>query len=441
MPGTPSFGGDGSPQPASPRPASPPRFGRIITATFGGVEIGSGSVGDFDSPFSAVTPIGFRSCAPRPPCSTPSRPVAASGIDELDGAIASKPQVAPVLERYRMLGVIGHGCFGEVIKAEGLDGKKVAIKSVGEDAGREKRETDILELINHPCVVGLLESFRAPDPTGAIMFYIIMECLCENLHDHLKGQPLRQLETVGLGFQFIRALAHLHGMKICHRDVKPENMLLGEPSPTAHGVCDIRSLKLADFGSAKIMSEGPSTSYICARWWRAPELVVGCAEYGPAVDWWSAACVFAEMMIGAPIFPGSSSAGQLESIMNVIGSPDDDEWRAIGGDKSAAEFQSLIKSPRRQARDLKDVIPMCKEVPAALELMSRLLVYDPKIRMPPAEALYCGFFQALPEEPVNLPQGIFDFTPEELSTCSPTAQKELSSFAARHAFHLQGRAM
>lgn len=72
-------------------------------------------------------------------------------------------------------------------------------------------------------------------------------------------------------YQLFRSLAYIHSQGICHRDIKPQNLLL-DP---ATGV-----LKLCDFGSAKILIENePNVSYICSRYYRAPELIFGATNY------------------------------------------------------------------------------------------------------------------------------------------------------------------
>lgn len=72
-------------------------------------------------------------------------------------------------------------------------------------------------------------------------------------------------------YQLFRSLAYIHSLGICHRDIKPQNLLLDPET----GI-----LKLCDFGSAKHLVKGePNVSYICSRYYRAPELIFGAIDY------------------------------------------------------------------------------------------------------------------------------------------------------------------
>lgn len=65
------------------------------------------------------------------------------------------------------------------------------------------------------------------------------------------------------------------------------------------------------------MKGEPNISYICSRYYRAPELIFGASDYTTAIDLWSVGCVMAELMLGQPLFPGESGVDQLVEIIKV----------------------------------------------------------------------------------------------------------------------------
>ena len=99
-------------------------------------------------------------------------------------------------------------------------------------------------------------------------------------------------------YQLLRALNYMHRKNVMHRDIKPQNLLV---DPTCH------ILKVCDFGSAKklnVEESKNSVSYICTRYYRAPELMFGSRTYNSSIDIWSAGCVIAELFLGEPLFKG-----------------------------------------------------------------------------------------------------------------------------------------
>lgn len=54
---------------------------------------------------------------------------------------------------------------------------------------------------------------------------------------------------------------------------------------------------------------------------RPPELLLGKDVYGPEIDMWSVGCIFAELLLGSPLFHGNAEMEQLTSIQNVLGAP------------------------------------------------------------------------------------------------------------------------
>jgi glycogen synthase kinase 3 beta len=146
-----------------------------------------------------------------------------------------------------------------------------------------------MKLISHPNVVDLKYYFfcpgeRVPCPhsflsnvlQSEVYLNLILEYVPENLYRCSRSyskvkQAMPMLEVKLYMYQCLRSLAYIHSMGICHRDIKPQNLLL-DP---ARGI-----LKLCDFGSAKILVKGePNVSYICSRYYRAPELIFGATDY------------------------------------------------------------------------------------------------------------------------------------------------------------------
>lgn len=88
---------------------------------------------------------------------------------------------------------------------------------------------------------------------------------------------------------------------------------------------------MADFGLARSLAnyyaeeetEGPPllTDYVATRWYRAPEILVASKRYTKGVDMWSLGCILGEMLLGKPLFPGSSTVNQIERIMAVLPKP------------------------------------------------------------------------------------------------------------------------
>jgi len=102
----------------------------------------------------------------------------------------------------------------------------------------------------------------------------------------------------------------VHSAGIIHRDLKPSNILINEN-------CD---LKICDFGLARVR-ERQMTGYVSTRYYRAPEVMLTWRRYTEKVDIWSAGCIFAEMLLGQPLFPGKNHIDQFCVITRLLGSP------------------------------------------------------------------------------------------------------------------------
>ncbi len=176
-------------------------------------------------------------------------------------------------------------------------------------------------------------------------------------------QPMPMLQIKLYTYQILRSLAYIHSVGICHRDIKPQNLLLNP----ATGV-----LKLCDFCSAKILKSGePNVSYICSRYYRAPELIFGATNYTTNIgkslrrplslplltharcvhlDIWSTGCVMAELMLGQPLFPGESGIDQLVEIIKVLGTPSRDQIKTMNPNYMEHKFPQIKPHPFSKVR-------------------------------------------------------------------------------------------
>lgn len=271
--------------------------------------------------------------------------------------------------------MVGHGSFGAVFlaKVSGTN-EMVAIKKVLQDRRFKNRELQVmrqLALQPHPYVVHLRHYFitkgsRADD----VYLNLVLEYIPETMYSVAKNyirarEPFPILLAQTYTYQMLRSLAHIHGAGICHRDIKPQNLLV-DPERCV--------LKLCDFGSAKALVKGePNVAYICSRYYRAPELIFGSTDYTTAIDVWSAGCVLAELLLGAPMFPGSSGVDQLVEVIKMLGTPSKDEL--LGMNPNYQEF----KFPQLRATPLSSVFPPTTP-PAAIDLMNKFFVYIPDQR-------------------------------------------------------------
>jgi serine/threonine protein kinase len=206
------------------------------------------------------------------------------------------------------------GAFGSV-HAVDTPGGVVAVKRVPEVPGHVNRELETcvrLASEPHPNIVRMLGYWLE----GTKTLFLVMEFVPETL-----GAVLARLEASAMRMrtdrmsalvaQLAGALAHLERIGLVHRDVKPDNVLV-----------DVRGnrLVLADFGSAKFVEPGaPSATYVCTRYYRAPELILDRDLYSTSVDIWAFGCVLGEFARGCPLFRGDTQVDVLASIVRVRG--------------------------------------------------------------------------------------------------------------------------
>ncbi|KAG8985908.1 regulator of ime2 [Tulasnella sp. JGI-2019a] len=311
--------------------------------------------------------------------------------------------------------VIGNGSFGVVFQAKLVNAPKdqedIAIKKVLQDKRFKNRELQIMRLLSHPNVVDLRAFFYSNgDKKDEVYLNLVLEYVPETVYRASRHyvklkQPMPTLQIKLYMYQLLRSLAYIHSVGICHRDIKPQNLLLNP----ATGV-----LKLCDFGSAKILVAGePNVSYICSRYYRAPELIFGATNYMTNIDIWSTGCVMAELMLGQPLFPGESGIDQLVEIIKVLGTPTREQIKTMNPNYMEHKFPQIKPHPFSK-------VFRPRTSPEAIDLVSRLLEYTPSARLSAIEAMCHPLFEELKQEGTRMPNGkdlprLFDFTREELS--------------------------
>lgn len=340
----------------------------------------------------------------------------------------------PVEVVYTDIKVIGNGSFGVVYQARLVeDSETVAIKKVLQDKRFKNRELQIMRKLEHCNIVDLKYFFYSQgDKKDEVYLNLILEFIPETVyrvarHYNKQKQTIPVLFIKLYMYQLFRSLAYIHSQGVCHRDIKPQNLLVAPET----GV-----LKLCDFGSAKVLIRAePNVSYICSRYYRAPELIFGATDYSVQIDVWSAGCVMAELMLGQPIFPGDSGVDQLVEIIKVLGTPTKEQIHEMNPNYVEFKFPQIKAHPWHK-------VFRPRTPPEAVQLVSRLLEYTPGQRLTPLQACAHAFFDELRLPDTVLPNGselpkLFNYSAAELriepdlnDTLVPPHVREAASAAA-----------
>lgn len=302
--------------------------------------------------------------------------------------------------------ILGKGSFGVVYQAHIAEtNETVAIKSM--HFQEKDREVQVLkELEGHPNIVCLKGAFLTT--TGGAegkTLNLVLEFLSDTLHRVIKHynqlqKKMSQDHVRRYTYQLMRALAFIHCKGIVHCDVKPQNLLLDGKSQT---------LKLCDFGTARRLVFGEKMQcYVCSRYFRAPELILGSTSYSTPIDLWSAGCVFGEMILGQPLFTGKNGIDQLLEIIKVIGTPSPAELKAMNPNYPDYQFTPPIVAYSW------DKVFKGSTSREANEFAGQLLRYDPYARMPTLTCLMHRYFDELRSDQ-KTPRSFFEFLPGELN--------------------------
>ncbi|XXG56899.1 hypothetical protein AAC387_Pa03g4205 [Persea americana] len=299
-----------------------------------------------------------------------------------------------IADRYLKRELLGEGTYGIVFKA--IDTKTrqmVAIKKIRRGEYMEGvnftalREIKLLRELKDPNIIELIDAF--PHKGSLHLVFEFMESDLEALIRD-RNIVLSPADIKSYMQMTLKGLAYCHKKWVLHRDMKPNNLLIG-----ADG-----QLKLADFGLARIFGspDRKLTPKVFAHWYRAPELLFGSAQYGSGVDVWAVACIFAELLLRRPFLQGSGEIDQLGKIFAAFGTPRLQQWPDMVYLPAYSEYTFAPPQP------LRSLFPMASD--DALDLLSKMFKFDPKARISAEQALKHRYFSSVPTptKPVFLPR-------------------------------------
>ncbi|KAK6137366.1 hypothetical protein DH2020_028879 [Rehmannia glutinosa] len=301
---------------------------------------------------------------------------------------------------------LGRGAYGLVCGAINKEtNEEVAIKKIGNafdnriDAKRTLREIKLLRHLDHENVIAIKDIIRPPKVEAFNDVYIVYELMDTDLHQIIRSdQVLTDDHCQYFMYQLLRGLKYVHSANVLHRDLKPSNLFL-------NANCD---LKIGDFGLARTTSETDfMTEYVVTRWYRAPELLLNCSEYTAAIDVWSVGCILAEIMTREPLFPGKDYVHQLRLITELLGTPDETSLKFLRSDNARRYVKQLPLFPKQNFS-----VRFPSMSPLALDLLGKMLVFDPDQRITVDDALchpYLSSLHDLNDEPICSKPFSFDF--------------------------------
>lgn len=299
--------------------------------------------------------------------------------------------------RYIYESVIGKGTYGTVYDArDKVTNKTVAIKSIAfcqqdEDVMiRTIREMKLLRHIQHPNIIKL-ENVIVPDNSDAFgKIELVLEKMACDLREaiHANDDFTPDHHKI-IMFQLLRGLEYLHSCNVLHRDLKPSNILINTNCKVV----------IADLGLARINENLnvnadhfiQMSDYVVTRWYRPPELLIRSnIKYDSAIDMWALGCIFAELILRKPLFPGHSSKNQLKHIIMVLGKPPQEFTDNV----SNIKVKKWLSSVRPYAP-----VPFRKIIPNATDdeliVLENLLHFDPAKRWTAKQLLSHRIFSEL----------------------------------------------
>ncbi|MCO5565815.1 hypothetical protein L7F22_019490 [Adiantum nelumboides] len=292
---------------------------------------------------------------------------------------------------YERLNQIEEGSYGVVFRArDRSSGEIVALKKLKMDQEKNGfpitslREIRTLMEAKHENVVRVREIVVGETLT---QIFIVMDFIEHDLKTLLQTQnmPFLASEIKTILHQLLSATALLHRNWIIHRDLKTSNLLMNNRG----------QIKLADFGLARMygdppMDEEEMTRLVVTLWYRAPELLLGTQRYDTAIDIWSVGCIFAELINKEPLFCGKNETDQIIKIFKLLGQPSEDIWHGFSKLPNAKNIFGNSHSIAQPFSKLRQTFKYSTE--NCIDLLQKMLTYDPERRITAEQALQHPYF-------------------------------------------------
>jgi len=315
-----------------------------------------------------------------------------------------KNELFVLYDYYQPVRIIGSGAYAVVCEAiNTVNGKKCAVKKNKgvfdhiTDARRILREIKLLMHFNHQDIISMIDVIP-PDSTDIDTFndvYLVMPKMETTLAKVIRSrQKLTDRHYQFFMYQMCRGCAYMHSANVIHRDLKPENILINGAD------CNV---KITDFGLARGVCKDDNvpigTEYVVTRWYRSPEVMCSAGFYDESVDIWSLGCIFAELILRRPLFPGQNYLDQLKIIFEVMGTPKDLTWI-----KTPEAKRWVQKLKPHDGKPLKSVFEKASD--GALALLGKMLTMDPANRYSALQCIRDPYLKDLhrPEDEITCPK-------------------------------------
>ncbi|KAG2206301.1 hypothetical protein INT47_007315 [Mucor saturninus] len=349
--------------------------------------------------------------------------------------------------------LMGQGTFGQVAKCRvRKTNQLVAVKVIKRQPAfsmqGDKEIQILLRLRDRPNkkdnFLQLQDCFTHRGHTCAV--FELLSISLHKLFNQQKGRPNLTINDIQkISINILETLALLKEMGIIHTDLKPDNILM-------KSLDDIHDVKLIDYGSALLVTESLNY-YVQTAFYRSPEVILH-VPFNCAIDMWSFGCFVAEMFLGVPLFPSGNEYTLMQMMVSLLGClpPDDmlkkgkrsNKFFHLKGD-TGPKLRESVKSSHDitvSKSTLADIIRGFRSFDGddddsiinndedmldrerLLDFLSKILVFDPNIRLDPMEALQHSFITSVASPVISEPSAVQpnnELSPAPVHLSSPNA--------------------